>query len=368
MNERRQSVEALVGILLVLGLGVIGFLFMKFGKLGGKIQDHYTLSVEMSDATGIREGVPIRLGGVLIGQVGGPPQLKEDYSALLVPLEIYEQIKIPENSLVTVGSAGLMGDNYVKFTLPINPSSEFIEPGTALRAGPAVGLKALQSNAEGVLNDVNISVSNLNNAIMSLDRIFTKVEAILDSNDSGNLQSAINDLSEMAKTVKAASLKLDPLLGTADQAIKDFGETAATIKESSNKLDPLVVSADETITEIRSAASEARKVIGTAGETFETGNQAMQDIAAAANKAEPTLEEIATVLGSFRTTLRQIEQFAEATEQSNGLIKTLWDDPEFKKDFIDLVDKLEKHGIIFYPKEKGRERPSLLDNPGLRRR
>lgn len=367
MDERRQSLEALVGVLLILGLCAIGFLFVKFGKLGGN-QEHYSLMVEMSDATGIREEVPVRLGGVLIGQVAGPPQLKADYSALVVPLEIYQQIRIPGNSLVTVGSAGLMGDNYVKFTLPANPSREFIAPGTTLRAGSAVGLKALQSDAEGVMNNVNVTVSDLNRAISSLERVFTKVEKMLDTNDSGNLQDAIADLSEMAKNVKAASQRLDPLLGTADQAIKDFGETAATIKQTSDKLDPLVVSADETISEIKAAASDAREAIGTAGETFETGSEAMKDIASAVNKAEPTLEEIAAVLGSFRKTLEQIEQFAEATENSNGLIKALWDDPEFKKDFIDLVDKLENHGIIFYPKEKKQERSPLFNGQGSRRR
>ena len=353
-----------MGILLVLGLFAIGYLVVKYGKLGGKIQDHYGLILEMSDATGIREGVPVRLGGVLIGQVGGAPELKADYSALVVPLEIYQPIKIPRNSMVTVGSAGLMGDNFVKFTLPPKPSSEFIPPGTTLRAGPAVGLKALQSDAEGVIHNVNVTVADLKDAIESLDRIFTKVEEMIGSGDSGNLQSAIADLSEMASNVREASQKLDPLLETADRAVKDFGESAASIKQTSDKLDPIVVSADETMNEIKAAAGDARKVIGTAGETLETGSEAMQQIAGAVNRAQPTLEEIVAALRAFQATLDQIERFASVAEDNDGLIRAMWDDPQFKKDVVDLVDKLEKSGVIFYPRERDRERTSSRPSNG----
>ena len=114
MGVRKQSAEALLGVLIVLGVLAIGFLVLKFGRLQSKVQEHYNLTVEMNDATGIRAGVPVRLGGVLIGEVAGLPQLKQDYSALEVPLKIYVQVQIPTNSRVTVGAAGLMGDSYVK--------------------------------------------------------------------------------------------------------------------------------------------------------------------------------------------------------------------------------------------------------------
>ena len=204
---------------------------------------------------------------------------------------------------------------------------------------------------------------DLNNAIVSLDRIFTKIETILDGDDSGNLKTAIQDLAEMAKTVKEASLKLDPLLGSADVAIEDFRDSAVALKETSGKLDPLFSSADETISEIKGAATDARKTLATAEETFVNGNQAVQNIAAAANKAEPTIAEIQEVLQSFRKTLEQVDQLASATEESDGLIKALWDDPELKKDFKSLVDKLESNGVIFYPRDKDqKERRPLWNN------
>lgn len=364
MAERKQSAEALLGMLIILGLVAIGYLVVKYGRIQNRIQEHYQLTVEMSDATGIRTGVPVRLGGVLIGEVAGLPQLKADYSALEVPLRIYMQIKIPSNARVSVGASGLMGDNYVKFNLPPRPSSDFIAPGTTLQAGAPVGLKALQSDAEGILSNVNASVSDLNDAIERLDRIFARIETILEGDDTGNLKTAISDLSEMAKIVKDASLKLDPLLGSADVAIGDFRESAVTLKETTGKLDPLFTSADETITEIKDAATEfkgaatdARRTVATAEQTFITGNEAIQDIAAAANKAEPTMDEIRQALEAFRGTLEYVDQLASATEESKGLIKALWDDPELKKDFKNLIDKMEANGLIFYPRDKEERRP-----------
>ena len=109
MEQRRQSVEAMVGILVIVGLCAIGFLVLKFGKIGERFQDYYDLTLELNDATGVREGVPVRLGGVLIGHVSDVPRLKTDFSAMEVPLAIRMEVQIPRDSRVTVGSAGLMG-------------------------------------------------------------------------------------------------------------------------------------------------------------------------------------------------------------------------------------------------------------------
>ena len=366
MNGRRQSVEALVGILVILGILAIGFLFLKFGKIRGTLQEYYNLTIEVNDATGIREGVPVRLGGLLIGQVSDVPILNRDFSAMEIPIEIRIEVKIPISSRVSIGSSGLMGDNYVKFTLPSQPSNEFIEPGSSLKASPDTGLKAIQNDAESVLANVNQSVSELNNTIESLDRIFTRIEGILgDDDDAAKLKTAISELSEMATTVNQASKKLDPLLGSADNVIRDFQETANVLQNSTGKLDPLFSSAEHTLTKVQKAADTTQDVVEGAGKTLESGSGAIQDLANVLGSAEPTLAEIQSVLQSFRETLAKVDHFADETEDNNGLLKALRDDPELKTDFKKLVDKLERNGIIFYPREK--ERTGPLRNLNSRR-
>ena len=106
-------------------------------------------------------------------------------------------------------------------------------------------------------------------------------------------------------------------------------------------------------------------MIGTAGEALETGNGAVQDIATAIEKANPALDELSSVLQSFRETLARVDHFAAEAENNDGLLKALRDDPELKRDFIDLIDKLETNGIIFYPRE--RERNSIFSPRGVRR-
>ena len=102
-------------------------------------------------------------------------------------------------------------------------------------------------------------MADLNRAIESLDRIFGKVEGMLEDNDTGNLKGAISDLSEMATTVNEAAKKLDPLIGSADEVIKDFHETAKVLRDSTGKLDPLFTSAEDTFSKVRDAAVPRRK-------------------------------------------------------------------------------------------------------------
>ena len=60
--------EAYVGLFVLLGLGLLGWLIFHFGDFRGSRSGGYPLIVEVRDATGIRKGVPVRLGGVEIGR------------------------------------------------------------------------------------------------------------------------------------------------------------------------------------------------------------------------------------------------------------------------------------------------------------
>lgn len=365
MRTRRQSFEALVGVLIILGILTIGYLIVTFGKLERKIQEHYQVSLQVDDATGLRGGVPVRLGGVLVGHVAGVPKLADDYSSLIVTLEIFDAVRIPDNAPVSIGTVGLMGDNYIKINLPQQPSGTFIEPGATLRARPAVGLKALQNDAENLLSSMNQSITDLNSAINNLDRVFSKMDQVLGSDSGSNdIAAAIADIGDIAAAVKDASEKLDPLLSNAEIAIADFRDTAASLKESSGKVDPLITAVDDTIGEFKATANDARDAIETAENAFENGDRALQDIAAAANRAGPTMEQLESLLFAMRETLDRIDRFTELTEQNDGLLKALRDDPELRKDFTSLIDKLEANGVIFYPREKKRDKAPLFQrNP-----
>ncbi len=102
MAKRKQRTELLVGLFVFFGLLVMGFLILQFGNITERIRDHYSLTIAVEDATGIRPGVPVRLGGADVGFVGETPKLKPDFSGLLIDLRIFKDMKIPLGSSFSV--------------------------------------------------------------------------------------------------------------------------------------------------------------------------------------------------------------------------------------------------------------------------
>ena len=360
MKKESQKTEVLLGFFVLVGVVVMALLIYRFGKLEGKFQNHYQLFIQVSDATGIRKGVPVRLGGVNIGYVSGKPRLNDDFTGMSLPLNILEEYKIPKDSKVTIGSAGLMGDSYVKIALPTRLSGEVIEPGSSLKVGVGGGIQSLQADAETILTNVNDSVLELNDALNRLDQIFGRVELLLNDENTGKLNTAIGDLGESASKMREASQKLDPLFASAEEAMDSMKKTAETVTEASEKLDPLLVSANDAVTEVKTAATAASRMIDSAEKTLETGSAAIDDLAGAAKRAEPTLEEVEAFLADFRKTLTYVDSIASTAVESDGFLKALLEDPHLKDEMISLIQKLETHGVIFYPREKKNNRSTSL--------
>ncbi len=126
MSSTSPRTEISVGLFLLVGAALVGGVVMKFSGASITGRGGYPIIVEVKDATGIREGVPVRLGGIDIGRVSGMPGLNEDQVLLSIPLEIFPEHRIPEGSTAKVGTSGLMGDSFVRILPPDRPTGSFL--------------------------------------------------------------------------------------------------------------------------------------------------------------------------------------------------------------------------------------------------
>ena len=148
MPQTKHISRISVGLFVVLGLGLIGWMILQFGEFRGSARGGYPLVVQVKDATGIRPGVPVRLGGVGIGRVAGEPSLNPDFTSLTILLEIQRGIRIPTGSTAKIATSGLMGDSFVRIVPPEKPSAEFLSEGAVMIAESAETLDELAGNAE----------------------------------------------------------------------------------------------------------------------------------------------------------------------------------------------------------------------------
>src|SRR6266850_3513690 len=105
MNRHERGLEFKVGAFVFVGLAMLAALVVQFGRLGEGLKTYYALTVRFNDASGLLKGSDVLLAGAKIGRVSGGPRLVQDGNGVLVPLRIYEYVKIPEGSKFAVGSS-----------------------------------------------------------------------------------------------------------------------------------------------------------------------------------------------------------------------------------------------------------------------
>ncbi len=366
MTSNGKPMEALVGFFVLLGLGVIGFHLFHFGKFEGRFDQNYQIVLEMQDASGIREGIPVRLAGVPVGFVAGDPEVKPDFSGLRLPLTIYDQVRIPAGARFTVGTSGLMGDRFIRIAIPAELGEGFIEPGSVHRAVPGGALESVQTDAENLLMNLDRTLLEFGESMRSMERVLGRVEDILAEENVATAERALDDLAKFSSQLRLASERLDPLMTSAEDTMGRVGDSAERLGRASARLDPLLDTAEESLAGVKTAAEGATGLIDDAEVTLRTGTEAMEKLSRSIDRIEPDFAEVVETLGQFRGTLDQLASLAATAQTQDGFLRALMEDPQLARDLKSLIGKLEEHGVLFYPRERD-SLPRVVD-PGRGRR
>ena len=126
----RRSIETLVGLFVLMGMGALVFLALKAANLAS-FGEHkgYTVTAKFDNIGGLKPRAPVRSAGVTVGRVKSISLDPKTYQGL-VRLEIDNFVKFPKDTSAKILTAGLLGDQYIG-----------LEPGAAekeLAAGDVI--------------------------------------------------------------------------------------------------------------------------------------------------------------------------------------------------------------------------------------
>lgn len=308
---RKERTELLVGLFVFFGLAIMGALIVQFGRFSDRLQEKYQISVTFPDASDIREGSPVKLAGQKVGFVSAEPKLNDTFTGVLVPLYIYGDKRVPKGSKFSIGTSGLMGDTYIRIEMPKEPKAEYFVDGDAVKGGTSSGLESLQENAGEVMADIQVAVEDIRVAVQSLDRVFDKIEnGLLADENIDNLKGAIASFKKTGENLDKATVKLEPLMDDA-----------------------------------RATVGEAKTTMTKAGATFDRAGEVI-------GKAEPALEELQPTIAELRSTIANANSAIDKLTEGDGVAAALISDSGVRQDLESFIDKLERFGVLGYPKDK----------------
>ena len=126
---KKFDLELAVGFFLLLGILSLAYISINLGELEIVGRNAYTVYAEFEKAGGIKPKAIVEIAGVEVGTVKSV-HITKDYRAK-VAIEIDKNIKLQEDSIASIKTKGLIGEQYVQ----ISPggSDKMIQNGGTIR-------------------------------------------------------------------------------------------------------------------------------------------------------------------------------------------------------------------------------------------
>jgi phospholipid/cholesterol/gamma-HCH transport system substrate-binding protein len=140
---KKAALETGVGIFVLIGLVCVGYLTIKLGKMELLGDNFNYYNARFFSVSGLRTGAIVEMAGVEVGQVNSISLDTERFVAD-VELKVKKDIKLTEDVIASIKTAGIIGDKYVRLSqggsdINLNPG------GTIIETEPAMDIEELIS-------------------------------------------------------------------------------------------------------------------------------------------------------------------------------------------------------------------------------
>jgi phospholipid/cholesterol/gamma-HCH transport system substrate-binding protein len=279
-----------------------------------------TLTTYFDNAEGLRQGQPVDLQGVAIGNVHS---VRVVPGRPLDPVQVVMRINarylpfIREDSKATVMTAGVLGESFVDIDIK-GSKLPVVKDGGVLPASNAPGLQDVVRQSQSSLQNVDVLVRRA-------DAILAEIQ-----NGKGTLAQVINDPT-MINKINAILNQVQGLLNDVNSGKGTIGKLF-TDDTLHRKLSDVVDKTDRLVDEINKGQGSLGKFVkddslyNNANQTLAKANKLMDDLNAGKGAAGTLLkdEEFARKL---RTTIEKLSAIAERLEAGEGTAGRLLKDP-----------------------------------------
>lgn len=267
MKNESRGIEWKVGVFMIIGLGVIAFMAVKFGKLSQGLKKYYSITAEFPNASGLLKGADVYMAGARVGFTADAPELIEGRYAVQVLLKIKDVVKIPHGSSFLISSSGFLGDAFVSINPPANPNmDDLFKNGEYVKGTRLEGFGDLAVKGGDVMEELKKRLQELEAPIKDIR------ERVLAEKNLKAIDETFASLSTLTTDLKASVKGIDDVIGKAKEAVETVKETVGAVKTPIAKIDAAAADLKSTLEGIRNAAATADKALASTKTLMEKAN------------------------------------------------------------------------------------------------
>ena len=267
-KEAKVGAFTLAGILLlaVVWAHLSGFRF------GGS--DGYCLHVGFTRVTGLVPQATVCLSGVPVGNVEA---IVNEGAGVTVSVRVKDGLRIPRDSLVTIGSTGVMGEKFVSI-MPGKDISHLFEDGDYVIGQDEEGMDAMFANiskavvqVQGILTSMNEIISdpalkgtmvdmavNMRDASAHINGLMAGLEQMVYMNQGG-VQEMVQNLSLATAGMQRTMVSVEHMMANVDrvagdpQTAENLRLTLQNIANTSARVERMAASIEGVVTDPKTA-------------------------------------------------------------------------------------------------------------------
>ena len=322
MATERQ-LQFRVGLLVLVSLGIGGWLVVQFGDLKQFLHKRYPLAIHFESGSGLYPTAPVTLSGITIGTVR-VIQLDEKRGGVVATVDVREEVRIPIDSRALV-IRSILGDTAVDIT----PGSEreVLKPGGKFDGQLAVDPLEMVQRMEGRAVEV---LTALHETTREWQLVAKNVNGLMETN-RGNLgqvvERAAESLHEFTTTMKHAN----DLLASANKVVGDPAAQQA-LHDTLVAMPKLVNETHRTIAETRNAIASSRQVLDSVNKNLVNLTQITEPVG---KRGELMVAKLDSSLTNLDQLLGELNRFAKLVNAKDGSLQKFASDPS-------LYDNLDR--------------------------
>lgn len=263
-KKQTATMELAIGATIIAAVIILIVMLMAWGNSTSFLSRHYLVVVNMTNVGGLKEGAPVKLGGLQIGKVASI-KIRPGATDLEIILNIDEKQLLPKDSTAKVSTAGLVGDAFME-VIPGHSADTIRRASTVaeaerLESSPLPDMSEilvkfntlgdqliiLMNNVNDIAGDVQFRKS-VKSLAVNMDAVTYQANLILQRSQSviDNIETASQNVATLSTTLKDSVEKVtddieritETALGVADDAkstIENLNSTITDIRSGVNR-------------------------------------------------------------------------------------------------------------------------------------
>ncbi len=307
------SSEAKVGLFVLVGLILLGYMSFQVGKQGFGLKKGYPLEVVFDNAAGLAKDASVQIAGVEVGRVEAI-SLKDGKA--LVRLRILPNVKLEKDTIASIKTHGILGEKYVE-----------LYPGTRgaayLAAGEEISRTERQADIDRLLNQLGLIAEDVRGVTSSLNRVLAG-------------QAGEETLSSILTNTRDLTRNLNNVVVSNQESLRAALENT---RQLTGNLNRVVTQNDEKIAQVMDSLKAASKEME---KTFTT----LTEITGGINRGEGTLGQLVkdkAAAEKLNKTLASLEEITQKINEGRGSIGKLVNDDETVKNLNEGLSGLNRY-------------------------